>query len=99
MVISLPGDVPYRETKAVQPLTVIFDRARIREILAPYESDVARVRFIAVLDPARLRAPSFLMWMPTARCPDTPVTGPMETAALIGADDIVRWTASQPSRQ
>src|SRR6187401_1077390 len=43
---------------AIQPLTVIFDRARIRELLAPYETDVARVRFLAILDPARLRAPS-----------------------------------------
>jgi hypothetical protein len=99
VVISLPGDIPYRETKAVQPLTVIFDRARIREILAPYETDVARVRFVAVLDPARLRAPSFLMWMPTAKCPDTPGTGAMETGALIAADDIARWTASPPPGQ
>jgi hypothetical protein len=96
VVISLPGDVPYRESPEVQPLTVIFDRARIREVLAPFEPDVARVRFVAVLDPARLRAPSFLQWMPTAKCPDTPGTGPMTTGALIASDDITRWTASQP---
>jgi len=96
VVIGLPGDAPYRESPEVQPLTVIFDRARIREILSPFEADVARVRFVAVLDPARLRAPSFLFWMPTARCPDTPGTGSMQTGALIAADDITRWTASQP---
>ena len=92
VVIGLPGDVPYRESREVQPLTVIFDRARIRQILVPFEADVARVRFVAVLDPARLRAPSFLRWMPTAKCPDTPGTGPMETGALIAADDIARWS-------
>jgi lysophospholipase L1-like esterase len=96
VVIGLPGDVPYRESPEVQPLTVIFDRARIRDVLAPFEADVARVRFVAVLDPARLRAPSFLQWMPTAKCPDTPGTGPMSTAALIAADDIARWMATPP---
>jgi hypothetical protein len=98
VVISLPGDVPYHETRDVQPLTVIFDRARISEILTPYEDDVARVRFVAVLDPARLRAPSFLLWMPTAKCPDTPGTSPMETGALIAADDIARWQDRPASR-
>ena len=93
VVISLPGDVPYRETREVQPLTVTFDRVRIRELLAAYEPDHAGVRFVAVLDPARLRAPSFLMWMPTATCADTPGMGPMETGALIAAEDIARWTA------
>lgn len=99
VVISLPGDAPYRESREVQPLTVTFDRARIRELLAPYEPDHAGVRFVAVLDPARLRAPSFLQWMPTVQCPDTPGTGPMETGALIASDDITRWTASQPPRR
>jgi lysophospholipase L1-like esterase len=98
VVISLPADVPYRESPEVQPLTVIFDRARIREILVPYETDVARVRFVAVLDPARLRAPSFLKWMPTARCPDTPGTAPMETGALIADDDIARWRGQPTPR-
>ncbi len=93
VVISLPGDAPYRESREVQPLTVTFDRTRIRELLAPYEPDHAGVRFVAVLDPARLRAPSFLQWMPTAKCPDTPGTGPMGTGALIASDDIARWLA------
>ena len=78
----------------IQPLSVTFDRARIRELLAPYETDVARVRFLAVLDPARLRPSSFLYWTTTTTCPDAPRgTGPPETAALIHADDIARWSA------
>jgi lysophospholipase L1-like esterase len=78
---------------AIQPLTVTFDRARIRELLAPYETDVARVRFLAVLDPARLRAPSWLMWQTTVPCEQEMGTGPELTAALIDTADIARWLA------
>jgi len=84
---------------AIQPLTVIFDRARIRELLAPYETDVARVRFLAVLDPARLRAPSALFWRTSVPC--RPELGRVETWAYIDADDIARWLAPSgpaPSR-
>jgi hypothetical protein len=84
---------------AIQPLTVIFDRARIRELLAPYESDVARVRFLAVLDPPRLRAPSALFWRTSVPCP--PELGRVETWGYIDADDIARRLAPSgpaPSR-
>jgi lysophospholipase L1-like esterase len=99
VLINLPGDVPNHVRRDIQPLTVTFDRARIRELLAPYEADSARVRWIAVLDPARLRAPSFLRWEPTAMCPDAPGTGPMTTGALIDASDVAGWLApSAPAR-
>ena len=94
VLVNLPGDAPGQVRPEMQPLIVTFDRARIRELLEPYEADHARVRWLAVLDPARLRARSFLRWIPTTACPDAPRgTSPMETAALIDADDIARWLA------
>ncbi len=83
----------------LQPLTVTFDRTRIRELLEPFETDIARVRWLAVLDPARLRALSVLRWIPTVKCPDSPGTSPMETGVVIHADDVARWlTPSAPAR-
>ena len=82
--------------KDIQPLTVIFDRARVRELLAPYETDVARVRFVAVLDPARLRAPSALFWRTTVPCLQELGLGPDQTWGYIDADDIARWLAPSP---
>jgi hypothetical protein len=92
--IEIAADGHPATPPAIQPLTVIFDRARIRELLAPFETDVARVRFLAVLDPARLRAPSALFWRTSVPCRQEP--GPVETWAYIDADDIARWLA--PSR-
>ena len=97
VLINLPGDVPGQIRRDIQPLTVTFERVRIRELLEPYEADYQRVRWIAVLDPARLHALSFLRWEPTAMCPDAPGTGSMTTGALIAAEDIARWVG-EPAR-
>ncbi len=75
----------------IQPMTVTFDRARIRELLEPYDADVSRVRFIAVLEPARLRVPSWLAWETTVPCLQELGLGPELTAALIDAADLARW--------
>ena len=79
----------------LQPLTVTFDRARIRELLEPYDADVARVRGLAVIDPARLRPDTLLMWGTLKSCGDG--RGAAETAALIAADDIARWLRPTPA--
>jgi hypothetical protein len=76
---------------ALQPLTVTFDRARIRELLEPYESDIARVRWLAVLDPSRLRPNTFLFWISTRPC--DPGFASSRTFAGISAQDVQSWLA------
>jgi lysophospholipase L1-like esterase len=80
---SLPGP------RDLQPVAVTADRARIRELLEPFEADVERVRWLAVLDPARLRPDTLLLWQTRRSCGDG--RGASETAALLAADDIARW--------
>jgi hypothetical protein len=49
---------------------------------------------VAVLDPARLRAGSYLTWRPTKACPTPEHAGGTtgyQAAALIAQDDIDRW--------
>ena len=41
VLINLPGDVPRQVRPEIQPLTVTFDRARIRELLAPNQSTMS----------------------------------------------------------
>jgi lysophospholipase L1-like esterase len=88
--VPAPGD------RRLQPLTVTFDRARIRELLEPFEADVARVRWLAVLDPARLRPDTLLYWTAVKPCDDR-LSGVHETAALIAGDDIERWLRPAPA--
>ena len=66
---TCPAMSPGQIARDIQPLTVTFERVRIRELLEPFEADVRRVRWVAVLDPARLRAPSFLLLADRRRVP------------------------------
>jgi lysophospholipase L1-like esterase len=80
--------------EGIQPVAVYRDPARIRELLAPFERNVRRIRWVAVLDPARLRAGSYLTWRPTKACPTPEHAGGTtgyQAAALIAQDDIDRW--------
>ena len=95
-----PADVSVRvqpgwtEAEGIQPVAVYRDPATIRHLLAPFERNVRRIRWVAVLDPARLRAGSYLTWRPTKACPtpeDAGGTASYQAAALIAPDDIDRW--------
>jgi hypothetical protein len=82
----------------LQPLGVYSDASRIRELLEPFDADIAGVRWVAVLDPARLVPDTLLAWRTRQPCP--PPAGPAlaaETAVRITADDIARWTARLPA--
>lgn len=84
----------------LQPLATYADPRRIRELLEPFESDIRRVRWVTVLDPARLRPDSLLTWRTAMRCgPDADRVGEeaTHTAALIAQDDIDRWIGRAPS--
>jgi len=74
------------------PQTPAIDEPRrIRELLEPFESDIRAVRWVMVLDPARLRPDSRLTWRTTVACGTSADLVDMETSALIAADDIARW--------
>jgi lysophospholipase L1-like esterase len=73
----------------IQPLTVTLDRARIRELLAPFEADVDAVRWLAVLDPARLRPGSAFFWWALAPC--EPSFRRSVTSGIIAQEDVDRW--------
>ena len=76
----------------VQPLAVYDEPARIRELLGPFEPDIRRVRWVAVLDPARLRPETLLIWRATKPCPYSGSRlGVSSTVASITQDDIDRW--------
>jgi lysophospholipase L1-like esterase len=86
-----PGWIAPRD---IQPVAVYTDPAAIRTLLAPFERNVRRIRWVAVLDPARLRAGSYLTWRPATACPtpqDPGATSSLQAAALIAQDDLDRW--------
>ena len=85
----LPG---WTESADGQPIAVYTDPARIRELLAPFDRNVRRIRWVAVLDPARLKAGSHLAWRTTNACPvASGVSSMYQAAALIAQDDIDGW--------
>ena len=96
--IGIRGLTDWTLRPDLQPLAVYSEPARIRELLEPFESDIARVRWVAVLDPARLVPDTLLAWRTRQPCPP-PVGPPLaaETAARIMPDDIARWTARTPA--
>ncbi len=84
----------------LQPLATYAEPRRIRALLEPFESDLGRVRWVTVLDPARLRPDTLLAWRTAVKCgPSADRVGEehSQIAALIAADDIARWTARPSS--
>lgn len=84
----------------LQPLATYAEPRQIRELLAPFESDLRRVRWVTVLDPVRLRPDTLLAWRAEVSCglsPDRTGDEHQQTAALIGQDDIDRWTDRAPA--
>ena len=84
----------------LQPLATYADPRRIKELLDPFESDIRRVRWVTVLDPARLRPDTLLAWQADVPC------GPLadrvgeehqRTQAFIAQDDIERWIERAPA--
>ena len=83
----------------LQPLATYAEPRRIRELLEPFESDIRQVRWVTVLDPARLRPDTLLTWRAQVRCgPSNDRVGEEHEliAALIAQDDIDRWLAGPP---
>jgi lysophospholipase L1-like esterase len=92
--VSVRVQPGWTEPRDLQPIAVYTDRERIRTLLAPFERDVRRIRWLAVLDPARLRPGSYLTWRPTKACPshESPGgTSSYQTTALIAQEDIDGW--------
>lgn len=86
----------------LQPLATYAEPRRIRELLEPFESDIRRVRWVTVLDPARLRRDTLLAWRTQVMCgPNAERVGEehTRTAALIAQDDIARWHDQPAARQ
>jgi lysophospholipase L1-like esterase len=83
----------------LQPLATYAEPGRIRELLEPFESDIRRVRWVTVLDPARLRPDTLLAWHANVQCgPSADRVGEehQRTQASIKQDDIDRWLARAP---
>jgi len=87
-------------TPELQPLATYTDPRRIKELLDPFESDIRRVRWVTVLDPARLRPDTLLAWHATVPCgpsADRVGTEHQLTQASIEQDDIDRWVERGPT--
>jgi hypothetical protein len=90
--ISVQVQPGWTEPRELQPIAVYTDREAIGTLLAPFERNVRRIRWVAVLDPARLRAGSHLAWQPTKSCPvPSGLASSWLASALIAQDDIDRW--------
>jgi lysophospholipase L1-like esterase len=89
--VAIHPNAPLDRGTDRQPLTIHAEPSRIRELLAPFESDIRGVRWVLVLDPARLRPDTRLTWRTTVACGTSVDHGNMEAAVLIAADDIARW--------
>jgi len=84
----------------LQPLATYSDPHRIKELLDPFESDLRRVRWVTVLDPARLRPDTLLAWQADVPCgPSADRVGEehQRTQASIEQDDIDRWVERGPT--
>jgi lysophospholipase L1-like esterase len=84
----------------LQPLATYAEPRRIKELLEPFESDIRRVRWVTVLDSARLRPDTFLAWQANVPCgPSADRVGEehQRTQAFIAQDDIDRWIARAPA--
>ena len=84
----------------LQPLATYAEPRRIKELLEPFESEIRRVRWVTVLDPARLRPDTLLAWQANVPCgPYADRVGEehQRTQAFIAQDDIERWIERPPA--
>jgi hypothetical protein len=87
------------EPADLQPLATLFDPERIRTLFAPFESDLQRIRWVAVLDPDRLRPDTRLSWLASRPCAvGTSRPTAAESAVPITSGDIARWRGDAAAR-
>lgn len=92
--VSVRVEPGWTEPGEIQPVAVYRDPETIRTLLAPFEPNVRRIRWVAMLDPARLRPGSYLTWRTRKACPEAAGQeggATFQAAALIAHDDIARW--------